>query len=473
MPVAAAIYARISQDSEQEGLGVSRQLEDCRAAAVERGWEVVGEYVDNDVSATRSRVRPEYQRMIEGIKAGHIKGLIVWDVDRLTRTPRELEDVIDLADEHRLALASIGGEIDLATPQGRLTARIKGSVARHETDQQSRRVKRKMLEIAEKGERPGGPIPFGYRLEDGKPVIVEEQAEEIRRAYLDIVNGRSIGSIVKGLNARKVRTARGGLWTSTSVRGLILRPANAGFVKHQGKVLEGIKSVYPPIVSEEVWRAAVGVVTDPSRLKRHEDHVRHLLSGLIRCGACGDPMRISARAKSQRGESGRFYYKCARSGDGHSSQTAEPLELFVSDVVVGFLCQPEVRAVLQARESPGVDMEALRAEESALQVRMTEAAASFAEGLITGGQLREITQRVRGKIAQVQGEISRAQGTGSVAKFAGPGARERWESTDVEGRRAVIAALVDVYVDPVKKAAPRVFDPGRVRFEWRGTPAGK
>lgn len=93
----AVIYARISRDAEGTQLGVTRQLEDCRKAAITRGWPVVEEYVDNDVSATKAKPRPQYERMMTDLASGRAGALIVWDVDRLTRNPRELEDVIDLA----------------------------------------------------------------------------------------------------------------------------------------------------------------------------------------------------------------------------------------------------------------------------------------------------------------------------------------------------------------------------------------
>ncbi len=106
--VAAGVYARISSDEEDDRLGVTRQVDDCTAEARRRKWRIVDTYIDNDVSATRSKVRPEYRRMLADITAGRINGLIVWDVDRLTRTPRELEDIIDLADRNGLSLASVG-----------------------------------------------------------------------------------------------------------------------------------------------------------------------------------------------------------------------------------------------------------------------------------------------------------------------------------------------------------------------------
>ncbi|MEB2527822.1 recombinase family protein [Kocuria rosea] len=448
---------------------MTRQLEDCRALAARLGWTVVGEYVDNDVSAYSGKVRPEYTALLRKLETGGIGGVLAFHTDRLHRSPRELEHYIDLSERHGVLTHTVkAGPVDLSTPSGRAVARTLGAWARHESEQNSMRTRRALLQRAQRGQRAGGPIPFGYALEDGKPVIVEKDASEVRGAYAGILAGRSIGSIVKDLNARGVKTGRGGEWTSTSVRNLILRPANAGLVKHQGKVMEGVTSDYPPIVSEHIWRAAVSVVSDPSRRSHREDAVRHLLSGLVRCGGCGEPMRITARARSQRGDSGRFLYVCRRKGPGpHVAQSAEPLEEYVSEVVAGYLELEAVAEGLARREAPESDTGALRAEEKALQERLTGAADMFAAGTITGGQLETITATARGRLAEVQEELARAQGVGSLAGIAGPGAAGRWEATDLEGRRAIIDALVSVSIAPVGKARPRVFDPSRVTFEWK------
>src|SRR5688572_30028619 len=87
-PLRAAIYARISLDRDGKKLGVARQLDDCRKLASDRGWEIAGEYVDNDVSATRSRRRPEYEQMLDEVEAGRVDAIVAWDLDRLTRKPR-------------------------------------------------------------------------------------------------------------------------------------------------------------------------------------------------------------------------------------------------------------------------------------------------------------------------------------------------------------------------------------------------
>jgi len=112
--VKTAIYARISDDRDGDRLGVGRQLEDCRALAERKGWTVVDEYVDNDISAYKRRVRPAYRQMLADISEGLIDGLVVYHLDRLHRQPRELEEFFDVCDQAGVSdLASVTGDVDL------------------------------------------------------------------------------------------------------------------------------------------------------------------------------------------------------------------------------------------------------------------------------------------------------------------------------------------------------------------------
>jgi site-specific DNA recombinase len=97
------------------GLGVARQEEDCRALCDRLGWQTVAVYADNDVSAYSGKRRQEWDRLNSDIQAGLADATACWHVDRLTRSPRELEDVTDLHDGHGVQLATCAGEIDLST----------------------------------------------------------------------------------------------------------------------------------------------------------------------------------------------------------------------------------------------------------------------------------------------------------------------------------------------------------------------
>jgi site-specific DNA recombinase len=139
-------------DREGAGLGVARQEEeDCRALAQRLEWTVAQVYVDNDTSAYSGKPRPAWERLLADVRAGAVTAVIVWHVDRLTRSPRELEDVIDLADRHGLALATVTGDVDLATPTGRMVARMLGAAARHESEHKAVRQRRQARQAAEAG----------------------------------------------------------------------------------------------------------------------------------------------------------------------------------------------------------------------------------------------------------------------------------------------------------------------------------
>jgi site-specific DNA recombinase len=116
MPTAAAIYARISSDPEGDMLGVTRQVDDCRALAERRGWHVVDSYVDDDVSAYKGKPRPQYRRMLDDMRAGVVDAVLVWHLDRLHRHPKELEEFFEVCDAAGIsALASVTGDTDLST----------------------------------------------------------------------------------------------------------------------------------------------------------------------------------------------------------------------------------------------------------------------------------------------------------------------------------------------------------------------
>ena len=125
-PRRAAMYLRVSLDATGEHLAVDRQRADCLRIIRERGWTLTQEYVDNSVSASKRTVRrPSYDRMVQDYDAGLFDALVCWDLDRLTRQPRQLEDWIERAEERGLVITTANGEADLSTDGVRMDARIK------------------------------------------------------------------------------------------------------------------------------------------------------------------------------------------------------------------------------------------------------------------------------------------------------------------------------------------------------------
>lgn len=176
-----AIYLRISQDREGDGLAIDRQREACEQLAAYRRWTVVETYVDQSRSATdKTKVRPRYDRMVADYHAGMFTAIVCYDLDRLTRQPRQLEDWIDAAEERGLALVTANGDADLSTDGGRMYARIKAAVARGEVDRKSARQKAAHQQRARQGRPPKGVRPIGYDLAGD---VIDSEAAAVRAIY--------------------------------------------------------------------------------------------------------------------------------------------------------------------------------------------------------------------------------------------------------------------------------------------------
>ena len=155
-----AIYLRQSLDRDENKLAIDRQREACLDLCRRKGWTDTVEYVDNDTSASAGR-RHDYDQMLTDIEAGAVGAVLCYRLDRLHRQPRELEHFIDLANRHRVALATVTGDTDQSTEEGRLVARIMGAVDRAEVEKKSARQKLAHRQRAKAG-KPWMQRTFGY-----------------------------------------------------------------------------------------------------------------------------------------------------------------------------------------------------------------------------------------------------------------------------------------------------------------------
>ncbi len=162
-PLRAAIYTRISRDDQGDRLGVQRQEQDCREYVKSRGWKLAKVYEDNDLSAYNCKARPAYRQLIEDLKTGTINSVIAWHPDRLHRSPRELEEFIEVVERANCRVETVrAGLLDFSTPTGKLVARQLGSIASYESEHKAERIRRKHKELAEAGKDVGAGRPFGY-----------------------------------------------------------------------------------------------------------------------------------------------------------------------------------------------------------------------------------------------------------------------------------------------------------------------
>ncbi|MGH3559464.1 MAG: recombinase family protein, partial [Mycobacterium sp.] len=286
----AALYLRISEDRTGEQLGVTRQREDCAKLCAEKGWQPV-EYIDNDTSATNGKPRPAYERMLTDIADGRLGAVVAWDLDRLHRRPVELERFMEIADAHRLALATVSGDVDLSTAQGRLMARLKGSVAAHEGEHRKARQLRATRQLAERGV-PNWHRAFGYD-DDRQPD--PRTAPLVKQAYAAILAGASLGDVARTWNDAGALTLGGNRWRAAEVSKFLRKPRNAGLrtygVRYGPVTRDSIvgKGTWPPLVDEDTFWSVQAVLDAPGRAPARKSVRRHLLTGVLVCGKCGPP----------------------------------------------------------------------------------------------------------------------------------------------------------------------------------------
>lgn len=446
-------------------LGVTRQLEDCRAEAKRRGWAVAEEYVDDDTSAYSGKTRPAYERMLADLRDGLRDAVIVWHLDRLHRRPIELEQFADICAKAGVKdLVTLHGQVDLAQGDGLLVARMMAAVAASESDAKSRRIKRKFLEVAESGApyMGGGHRPFGF--EDDRVTHRTAEADVLREAAARILAGESLGSVARDLDSRGVTGSKGSRITGTGLRTLLLRPRNHGMRVHEGQVIG--PGTWEPIISAEDGERLRLLLTDPAR-RTNRAARRYLLSGLVRCGNCGTRMASASR------ESGRRYVCGMLTTANVPCQRvmiqAEPLEALIADAVLLRLDSAELMTAL-TRTDDGARVSGLGDEISADMARMEDLAKAWADGDFSREEWKVARDRIESRLEANRRALARMTRRDAIENYIGQGdsLRASWDTLNLSQQAAIVKAVVDhITVYPFAKPGQRRFDPARVAPAWR------
>jgi site-specific DNA recombinase len=459
-----AIYCRISRDKVGAGLGVERQETDARELATRLGLTVAGVYCDNDLSAYSGKPRPEYLRMLADIEAGRIGTVLAWHTDRLHRSPTELEAYIATCERHGVPTHTVkAGPLDLATPSGRLVARQLGAVARYEVEHAIERQQAAKQQAAVAGKWGGGRRPFGF--EPDGVTVRESEARVIAEATDAILLGSSLRSQARLLNERGIGTTTGLAWRPDTLRNVLKRPRNAGLREHRGDILG--KAEWPAVVAEEKWRAVRALLTDPARRTNGGAQPRWLLSGIARCGVCGEVVNVTL-LESTRNSVPSYTCKAGK----HVVRNAAELERHVCAAIVARLRRPDAIELLRPAR-PGVDLAGLRAEEAELQRRKDELAGNLE---LDERSLVLRAAALQKRIEEIQAARADAA-RGSV--FAGvvdaPDVEKAWAGLDFDRRRTLIDALISITVLRTGKGRPKGWKPGQPYFRadsidlvWRG-----
>jgi site-specific DNA recombinase len=445
----AVIYIRMSIDKTGEGAGLERQEQACRALCLARGWDVVN-VVDDTISATDWRLedRPGWQRVVKTIEAGEADLVVAWHLDRVTRSMKDLEVLIELAIDKGIGLATATGDIDLTTDVGRMVARILAAVA---TAEGERKAERQVL-ASDQRIAAGKPnwirVPFGFNKDGShKP----DEATAIKKAYRDVLRGKTLTAVIDEWNGAGFRTSApllaqtkprqprrraydpDGLWTIVALRFLLRHPRNMGKITLYGEVMG--EAAWEPIIDEATWRKVDQILADRERPDWVGGKLANLLSGIAHCGICGATVKATKRM-------GQPLYLCAghkrepERGRGH---TSIPIDYADGQVLFRLVSQMELTSRVSFHPLPtDADTAPLKERERQLEELMSELVQDRTAGIITRAALHEGTGKLRAELAEIQMQIAKAGHYGPVKVIDVEAAYEEFNMLDLGEQRKVL-----------------------------------
>jgi site-specific DNA recombinase len=425
--------ARYIRQSKTDDDGVDRQDERTAALVTARGWVDVGTYVDNEVSASKARgAGTAWARMLADADAGLIDVVVAVDLDRLLRTTRDLNVLID----HGLAAVTLDGEIDLATADGEFRASMLASIARFEVRRKGERQSRANVTRATNGGVPKGVRLTGYTT-DGE--LVESEAERIRGWFAGFLAGETLRTMARnsGVNPTSIRTA-------------LTNPRYAGRRVYKGEVVGAGKWV--PIVSGDEFDVVNRRLADPRRVTNRTGSTARSALGtsLFRCGDCGETQTVRTA-----GGGGRRYM-CPRC---KMSRTMDR----VDDLVLRTLHARLIQADSLDTLTPRLDGTALHVEAEALRERRAGIASLIGDGLMSAIDARPQLEKLREQIDAVERKLDAA--TTPAIRLTPEELNDNLAGLSLDRRRALIASLLTVTLlrQPVGR---RGFDPQSVLIDW-------
>ena len=509
-PTSAAGYVRISKDPYGHEKGVTRQMEDIRELAARLGWTIGQFYVENDTSAYKKRkiklpdgktvwrvIRPEFRRMLDDLESGAIDGIIVYDLDRLARQPRDLEDLIDLIQAYRRPVQSVTGSMDMTTSAGQAMARMLVVMANKSSEDTARRVARARLQEAQEG-KIRRRRRFGH-TEDGEIILKEAQAAQW--AALRLIDGESWASTVTNLERGEVRPVSGGRWHVATLRNILLSPTIAGIAVYNGSMrdrgdgrtaqervmtsaLKNTDGTYvmtdlDPILTVAQWEAlCLTFTTGRDGVQFNGVNTkRYLLSGLLRCGKprpdgtiCNHPM---SGTRINSGGNQVVIYRCPGPKNGGCagvSRRAAPVDDLIEDMLFAYLA---AKAPAEPADSePDAPITQEQADLSAATARLTRLREAFAVGGVTEETFFSTVPLLESNIKKL---TKAAKEANSASRDAAPmhtaeAVRTRWDNADTAGRRAILGQYLNAIVVLPGIRGRGKFDHNTIDPKWKQIP---
>lgn len=474
-PFDAYLYGRASRDPSKKGHSVDDQMEENRALCADNGWPIVGEFPDIDRSASRhaKRTREKFEAMIEGIEAGHCRILVTWEASRFHRDLDVYVRLRRVCIEAGVLWCYNGTVYDLSKRADRKATAQDALQAEDEAEGIRDRNLRTVRLSAAKG-KPHGRILWGYarRYDPDTGDMIEqykhpERAPVVVEIFDRIAAGETEFAIVRDLRTRGLRLP-GIEWEQHHLFGMLRNRSYIGRRIHQGKDVG--KGTWPPLVELEVFNAVQRIISNPNRVTTKERAIKHLLSGIARCGECpNDPHLRVAKNRTY------LSYGC---GNFDTNMREDKLDAYVEEAVITWLGS---KAAVAAFRSTDQEKRAAAARDELQQLEdqlddARKAATTFKDGKpqLSIASLAAIEGQLEPLIDAARLTTEETSAPPLLRGLVGQADIDRrWEDLVIEQRRMVLRLVVNIRLYRASARGKRTIEPGRIGLTFVGQPGFK
>jgi site-specific DNA recombinase len=472
----AAVYIRVSTEEQaREGYSIPAQKECLEAFAKSQGWTIVEYYIEEGHSA-KDLNRPEVQRLISDIQKGifGFQVVLVYRLDRLTRSVLDLHRLLEIFEKHRVAFRSATEVYDTTTAIGRLFITLVAAMAQWERENLAERVRMGMAQMARQGRRPGTQEPYGYNYVDGQLVVNPAEAAVVRQIYDYYTRGWGIRRIIRWLNdpEHPIPSKTGKPWHDNTVVYILTNPLYIGKFTWGREDYRSSRCTLKPvppeyiyqgsheaIVDEETWHAVQEKLKRRKKLPPRHATGNYPLTGVLKCGLCGGPLNgcFSTQVNRQ-GKRRVRWYKCSRRDHKQTcslpylraetveAQVVEMLEQMADIETLQELARQELAAGgYDCRQ----EAEKLKAELKEISAKKKKWFDAYEAGVIELADLRErmktITDReayIRDRLAEIETEEEEQAWTPEERLEKIKNFRWLWEKATPEERKELVHDLI-------------------------------
>ena len=398
--IIAGLYPRVSTE-DQSRFGHSLDEQECKLKQLcdYKNYEIYKVYREEGVSA-KNMERPKFQEMMQDMKDGKINKIIVYKLDRLTRSIQDLESICSMLEEYNCELESVVEEINTGNANGKFFIRMLTILAQLEIERTSERTKFGLIGAAKKGHLSGLP-PLGYKKVNKELVIDELQADVVRRIFEMYLNGMAVNSICKKFNEENVLNRK---WPTTTVDKILSNQLYIGNMEY-GKRTKEENQIFEDVVPAIIDKTSFELVQKrkEKNLKNYHRKLIYIFMQKLRCPNCHKIMGGSS--STSKNKTKHLYYLCSNCKMRiNENKIEKSLMKFLNDMLDFFL-------IIDYSFKPTLNLDyenklkQYKKLKKELEEKINRIKKSFIDGLIETSTLHKELNEIEGDLETTKNKI--------------------------------------------------------------------